>query len=267
MCGAPVSVDVPTLGDLEHTPVESHPASLGGTVRERRRANFVELRLYTDFDGTVARQDVTDAVLRQFAPSEWEAIEAAWSAGEIDAASCMRRQIALIEAPASALDALLDSVEIDPGFPHFVAWCEAEGIPLVVVSDGVDYFVRRILARYGFGRLPVFANRLVFAGEQYELRHPWLAPACRSGAGVCKCAIAANRGAARTRDCLVYVGDGRSDRCVSAHADVLFAKDGLASHCRERGRPYFPFDDFDDVREALVGLDRASERGDREWTT
>lgn len=221
---------------------------LGATV------STAALRVYTDFDGTVARRDVTDEVLRRFAPEEWETIERAWQSGEIDAASCMRAQIALIEAPARELDAFLDRIELDPAFPRFVGWCSEAGIPLAILSDGVDYFARRILGRHGLGHVPVFANQLVFASGRYALNHPWSASQCRSGAGVCKCAIASERGCRGGADLLVYVGDGQSDRCVSGRADILFAKDDLASHCRSQALSYFGFETFDQVRETLEEL-------------
>ena len=237
---------------------------LDAAGRRRAAERTSGLRVFTDFDGTVARDDVTDAVLERFAPPEWETIEARWRSGEIDAATCMRRQIALIDAPPSALEAFLDGLEIDPGFPRFAEWCHEEGIPLAIVSDGVDHFARRILARHGLSHLPVFANQWVSDGGRYSLRQPWRAPGCRAGAGVCKCSIAADRAAAPAGDRWVYVGDGRSDRCVSPRADLLFAKDDLASHCREHRMPYLPFESFDDVREALSALAHAPARTGRE---
>ncbi len=242
--------------------IELPPGRLVAATRRGANEGASRLRVFTDFDGTVARQDVTDVVLQRFAPPEWEAIEAAWRSGEIDAATCMRRQVALIEAPARALDALLDELEVDPGFPRFAEWCHEEGIPLAIVSDGVDYFARRILARHGLGHMPVFANQLVSDLGRYSLRQPWRAPGCRAGSGVCKCAVAAAGGAERDRS--VYVGDGRSDRCVSARADLLFAKADLAAHCREHRMPYVPFESFDDVREALSALACESPRSGRE---
>jgi 2-hydroxy-3-keto-5-methylthiopentenyl-1-phosphate phosphatase len=53
---------------------------------------------------------------------------------------------------------------------------------------------------------------------------------------------------------LVYVGDGLSDRCVAARADLLFAKAALASHCLEHQLPYTSFESFDDVRRELASL-------------
>jgi 2-hydroxy-3-keto-5-methylthiopentenyl-1-phosphate phosphatase len=220
----------------------------------------LDLRVFTDFDGTVALQDVTDAVLQRFASPEWEKIEEAWRTGEIDAAACMRAQIALIEAHPAQLDGFLDQIEVDPGFPRFVTWCSERDIPLTIVSDGVDHFAQRILERHGLGHLPVFSNRLVYGSGRYALRHPWRASTCRSRAGVCKCLITAEAVPGDADDLLVYVGDGRSDRCVSGDADVLFAKRDLAAHCRSQHVPYFPFETFDDVREMLQMLDPAKVR-------
>lgn len=204
-----------------------------------------------DFDGTVARADVTDAVLERFAAPDWEAVEAAWVAGEIDAATCMRRQIALIEAPMTTLEDFLDRQELEPSFPKFAAWCRDARIPLAIVSDGVEDFARRILARHGLDEIPLFANRLAFDSGRYALAQPWRADACRAGSGVCKCAIVTS-GDAESRPISAYVGDGRSDRCVAAHADLVFAKDGLAAHCAERGIPHLRWTSFDDVRSALI---------------
>jgi 2-hydroxy-3-keto-5-methylthiopentenyl-1-phosphate phosphatase len=208
------------------------------------------LKVYSDFDGTIARVDVTDHVLERLAAPEWQEIEAAWRAGEIDAAACMRRQIALIEATPGALDACLDEVEIDPAFPDFVRFCEAAAIPLLIVSDGVDYFAQRILRRHRLDHLRVCANQLVESGG-FALRHPWQQPDCRARSGVCKCAIVVGKSEVSSDSFTVYVGDGRSDRCVSERVDLLFAKHELASYCRSIGVSHVPFVGFDDVQRTL----------------
>ncbi len=208
------------------------------------------LKVFSDFDGTIARVDVTDRVLERLATPEWEQVEASWRAGEIDAATCMRRQIALIDATRDALDACLDEVEIDPDFPEFVRFCAASAIPLQIVSDGVDYFARRILRRYRLDHLRVSANRLI-ESRGFSLRHPWQQPDCRARSGVCKCAIVAGKSDVPSDDFTVYVGDGRSDRCVSERVDLLFAKHELATYCRTIGASYVAFAGFADVQRTL----------------
>jgi 2,3-diketo-5-methylthio-1-phosphopentane phosphatase len=210
------------------------------------------MRIICDFDGTITRQDSTDLVLERLADPRWEAIQADWIAGRISGAECMREQIALIGGTDRDLDAVLDSVELDPGFPLFVAWCEQRGLPLAIASDGVDYFVRRILTRHGLARLPFVANAFAGRPEARRLEQPWFQPDCHNGSGVCKCAAIALEG--RDNSTVIYVGDGRSDYCISGRVDVLFAKGALADHAIKRNQPYLPFDTFDDVRRSLALL-------------
>jgi 2-hydroxy-3-keto-5-methylthiopentenyl-1-phosphate phosphatase len=214
------------------------------------------MRIICDFDGTITRQDSTDLILEALAEPEWRALQAEWVGGRLSGADCMRMQVALIGGADVDVDAVLDTVELDPGFLQFVAWCEAHSYPVSIVSDGVDYFVSRILARYGLQRLSVVANR--WAGEpgNRRLDQPWRRTDCTNGSGVCKCAAASSD----TLDGVttVFVGDGRSDFCISGRAAILFAKGALADHAAKQNRPYVSFDTFHDVRLALALLPAVS---------
>ncbi len=209
------------------------------------------MRIICDFDGTITLRDTTDAILDALAPVAWRALEHDWVAGRISAAACMRDQIALVGGSKAALDRVLDRVELDPGFCAFVIWCDNHGLPLSIVSDGVDYFIRRILTRHGLAHLPVIANRLAGAPGAWTLDQPWSRAGCAGGSGVCKCeAIRSDAPAVRT----VYVGDGRSDFCVSARVDLLFAKGALADYAAARSQPFVPFDTFEDITRALAAI-------------
>jgi 2,3-diketo-5-methylthio-1-phosphopentane phosphatase len=208
------------------------------------------MQVFCDFDGTISVVDTTDRVLDALAAPEWEALEADWLAGRIDAAACMRGQVALIGGSDAALDAVLDAVEIDPGFPAFAAWCADHGVPLTIVSDGVDYFIRRILARHGLEGLPIVSNELAGQAGARSLDQPHRRAGCAAGAGVCKCDVALAE-AGRT---MVYIGDGRSDFCVSHRADLLFAKGALADYAESRGEACTPFETFHDITATLAAL-------------
>jgi len=204
-----------------------------------------------DFDGTIALQDVTDAVLVRHARPEWELIEAAWKAGRISSRECMGQQVALLDAGRDELDALLDGIRIDPAFPEFARAAHAAGCRLTVVSDGLDYAIERILARHGL-QLPIVANRLVAAGERgWRLEFPHSRPDCRVGSGTCKCAVA---GAAPPRLRTLLIGDGQSDFCVAARADYVFAKAKLIEHCRQQRIAHAPIGGFLEALALLPSL-------------
>ena len=212
----------------------------------------MSLRVLCDFDGTITKVDTADAIFSAFAAPEWRRVEALWEDGEIGSAECMRLQMELVEASLPELNAILDTLEIDPTFPAFSDFCRRNELELVILSDGVDYFIRRILQRFQLQYLPVRANRLVQLGERrFSLAHPFSVKDCASGAGTCKCASAALDAADRRT---VMIGDGRSDFCVSQEADLVFAKKSLLAYTRKQGIASVAYTDFNDIQAHLEQL-------------
>lgn len=206
-----------------------------------------------DFDGTIAVEDITDALLERFARPGWEALERAWQAGEIGSRECMAGQVALLDVSRAELDACLEEMRIDPAFPAFVAAAHRAGLPVRVVSDGLDHAIRTILARHGLDALPVQANRLVADGaRRWRLEFPFADADCRKASGMCKCASAVR--AHNTHQRVLLVGDGASDFCAAGEADFVFAKHRLIEHCRHAGIPHVAIVGFADALELLPAL-------------
>lgn len=203
-----------------------------------------------DFDGTISRCDVSDALIERFGGPGCDELEAAWVRGDIGSRVCMSGQIASLNATKAELDAVLDSIEIDPYFAGFVRAAQEIGIDVEVVSDGLDYAIHRILARFGLDHLKVSANRLLQRGDQtWCLDFPHSHEACRQASGNCKCRKALTLQTEGRR--ILFVGDGTSDFCVSARVDRVLAKDRLIDHCREHALAFHPISGF---REALALL-------------
>jgi 2,3-diketo-5-methylthio-1-phosphopentane phosphatase len=206
-----------------------------------------------DFDGTISTCDVTDALLERFARPGWEVLEEEWRLGRIGSRQCLEGQVALIDASAQELTALVDGIGIDAAFPAFVAAARAAGADVVVVSDGLDGVIGRILRKHGLGDLPVVANRLLQIGPRaWRAEFPNAAVACRSGSGNCKCACA--HGQRETQRRTLLVGDGRSDFCAAGSVDFVFAKDRLLEHCRQVRLPHVAIAGFEDAIGLLPGL-------------
>ncbi len=201
-----------------------------------------------DFDGTVATVDVTDSLLAAFAAPSWRDVEAQWEAGRISARECMSRQIRLLDTDLPTLDRHLAGIDIDPQFPAFVEDCTRAGVPLAVVSDGIDYAISRILRNHGLGHLPVYANRLVVdPGSRFALGFPYARAGCLQG--TCKCACGSAEPVHYRR---LVIGDGSSDFCGARGADLVFAKDRLLEFCRTSRLPHVPFSDFAEVRKRFA---------------
>jgi len=215
----------------------------------------MNLDITIDFDGTVTLVDTTDLMLERFADPKWRTVEAEWVNGLIGSRECLARQAALLSASSDEIDAALDAVEIDLGFPRFLREAQALGATMKIVSDGFDRFIEPILARIGV-KVPVLSNRLVSAGPRsWRAEFPHQNPDCCSESGVCKCATTA---ANKFR---LLIGDGRSDFCVAQEADLVFAKGKLAEFCREENILHRPINSFRDARAYMTELFKLPARG------
>lgn len=206
-----------------------------------------------DFDGTIALDDTTDTLLERFGRPGWEKLEDDWRAGRIGSHDCMAGQVALLDMSRPELDCHLGERAIDPAFAAFVKVVHGQGLHLEVLSDGLDYAIRTILARDGLDWLPVTSNRLEPAGERsWRLAFPNASTTCRVASGTCKCARAQISQGARKR--VLLIGDGASDFCVAEAADFVFAKGKLIAHCAENKIPHAAIHGFADALALLPGL-------------
>jgi 2-hydroxy-3-keto-5-methylthiopentenyl-1-phosphate phosphatase len=201
-----------------------------------------------DFDGTIAPVDTVDFLLERLADPSWRLFEDQWIRGEIDSRECMAAQVSLLRGGWAAIDRALQEVRIDPGFAGFASWCRESGIPLRVVSEGIKQVVDRVLEREGIRVEEVWASRLVEGTSGgLTLRFPVVGKTL-CGAAVCKCAFIIG---GEPRPVRVLIGDGRSDFCISRHADLVFACSKLSIHCAQNDIAFVPFEGFDGVRRFL----------------
>ena len=143
----------------------------------------------------------------------------------------------------------VDQFEIDPHVPEFMRFCNAQEIPVVVLSDGLDAYVERILANANLKKIPFFANHAEFqsihGAKKLAVSFPYTDAECHL-CGNCKRNHMLNGSA--DEDIIVYIGDGYSDRCPVRFADIVFAKRQLIKHCQIQNITYFEFNHFGDVQ-------------------
>lgn len=213
--------------------------------------------LLCDFDGTISVEDTTDTLLERFGKPGWEVLETEWRNGRIGSRDCMAGQIALLDMDKVELDAHLAERAMDPAFPDFVRNAQGQGMHIEILSDGLDYAIRAILAHNALDDLPVTANRLEPAGERgWRLAFPNASATCAAASGTCKCARAVRfQGAtAGRKKRVLMIGDGASDFCVAEAADFVFAKGKLIEHCVAKNIPHAPIHGFADALALLPAL-------------
>src|SRR5712691_9368978 len=204
----------------------------------------------SDFDGTITRTDVAEAILEEFAPSEWWEIERLYRTRKIGTRESMARQFALVRAPREELMKFVDrTAVIDDTFREFVDFCRAQGMVLEIVSEGLDFYVRHLLRKWDI-EVPVRTNHAIFEDGRVRIDHPWEDATCRL-CGTCKLLRLFELRAEGYRT--AYVGNGHSDLCPAIEADLVFAKDELADLCRVEEIDFIQFDRFSEVQRELGG--------------
>jgi 2-hydroxy-3-keto-5-methylthiopentenyl-1-phosphate phosphatase len=212
-----------------------------------------KIAVLCDFDGTVAQDDVGDLLFETFATAEARDAVDDWHRGDISSRECLEREAAAARCCPNTLKNFLSGRRLDPYFKDFHDFAQQRGIEVVVLSDGLDFYIEQMLIRNGLGGIEFFANRLRIDGETLRVEFPWYDMLKCTECGCCK-----TYHLMRYKEdgyFVVYVGDGLSDRCPCESADLVLAKGELLEHCRAKKIGAVEFKNFRDVeREVLRRL-------------
>ncbi len=212
-------------------------------------ASGAPVSFLVDYDGTIARQDVTDHLLEHFSDDPtWRARDNEYVDGLVGSRDLLAWDLTILAADVPTLEAEAAAQPHDETFPGFVAAVHRHGGAIEVVSDGLGFYLEPALERLGVGGLPIATNRARFPVKADdpppEMSFPYGHPRCFV-CGTCKRErVLKHRAADRA---VVFIGDGVSDRFAAAHADVVFAKASLARMCESEGWAYHPWDRFGEI--------------------
>jgi 2-hydroxy-3-keto-5-methylthiopentenyl-1-phosphate phosphatase len=145
-------------------------------------------------------------------------------------------------------------VAVRPGFKELVAYCSAKGYEFIIVSNGLDFYIKAVLKDISANGVRVFAARTTFNLGGLDVRY--IGPdgsVLDAGFKDSYVKLYRSRGYR-----VVYIGDGSSDVSPASQAHHIYARDELLRRCREKGLTCVPFEDFRDV---VKGLERMGQYG------
>src|SRR5262249_14601100 len=152
--------------------------------------------IFLDFDGTISRVDVVDAILDRYADEAWLLIEQDWKAGRIGSRACLAGQLALVRATQREMDALLASIHVDRGVLPLLDACAAARVRSHIISDGFDYCIGRILRQVPPSHQTLLSGVSVHASHlEFEPPDRWrtafrhMEHECSHGCATCKPAV------------------------------------------------------------------------------
>ena len=201
-----------------------------------------------DFDGTITEEDVSFILLDAFADDDWRQIDREYRAGRISVGRFNGDAFAMVKADRETLLKVARSkVKIRPGFPEVVACCRRKGFRLVIISNGLDFYIEEILRDMGVTGIEVHAARTCFhpgsLSVQYigpdenpldeDVKEAYVNSYLKEGYRV------------------IYVGDGISDISPAGRCHHIFATGELLSYCKQTNLGCIPFTDFSQVVRVL----------------
>ncbi|MCB0721801.1 MAG: HAD-IB family phosphatase [Ignavibacteriae bacterium] len=220
-----------------------------------------KLKIFCDFDGTVAKNDVWVSAIGKFVKDKeaFDKLSDDFCSLTLNAKDCNRMSLELVEDfTLEQFDRYLDEEDIDPHFKDFVEYVRSEEDEIFIVSGGLDYYIDYVLKKEGLD-VKYFGTQLTttpIEGTDYikpGVEFPYADENCEK-CEISKRNILINNTNDLYDEVSVFVGDGISDYCVVHYADIVFAKKRLASYCWKNNITYFEFDDFSDVKKKLVKL-------------
>ena len=211
-------------------------------------------KVFIDFDGTITKKDVGDAIFLKFCDEKIvnDIIDKLLS-DKISAMQCWISLCEIAKIPdKKELNDFIDTIEIDPAFHKFVQFCVENKIDFYVLSDGFDYYIDRIFKRESLDHVKFYSNRLEITEDNRFIPHfPYLDINCQTSAN-CKRNHIINHSS--DDEFTVFIGDGNSDKYTSQFCDFIFAKADLLKFCERERITYFPFNDFQDIIERMENL-------------
>lgn len=210
-------------------------------------------KVFIDFDGTITTKDVGEEMFLKFgdAQKSHEIIEL-WMNGKISSIQTWEMLCqTVVNLDRNDFDQFIDSIEIDSNFLEFVTFCKENNIDIKVVSDGLDYYINRILKNYNLEHLHVFSNKMEFIDGTIKPSFPFTDEECKECAN-CKRNHVINYSS--DDDFTIYIGDGYSDKCPAQFCDFIFAKNSLLKYCEKNRITYFPYRNFYEVKRRIEDI-------------
>lgn len=201
-----------------------------------------------DFDDTVTYKDISFLLLDAFAGAEWREYLEKYQDGRITVGEFNSLSFGMVKAGRrEMLEYIKDRALLRPGFQQCARFCREKGFRLVIVSNGLDFYIAEILKSLGLNDIEYHAAETQFDPEGLKVRYvgadgtvldrdfklSWVKKFLSEGYRI------------------VYIGDGNSDFVPAQQCHYIFATASLLKHCQRNGVACTPFTDFNDIIKAM----------------
>ena len=214
--------------------------------------NNKPLIVQCDFDGTLIVNKASSGIKEEFGTEGWRSLEADYRAGKYSVEESNVRQFALLRASEYDIENYVNrELVVRDGLREFVAHCEELGIRFVIVSCGLDAYIRPTLKKYNIDYLETHSGQTEFyssCGVNVKYFDP-NGILITNGFKESFVRYFKSEG-----HIVVYMGDGMSDVAPAREADYVFARSTLRMKLAEHGIPHYEFETFNDVNDRIDSI-------------
>ncbi|MGA8849413.1 MAG: MtnX-like HAD-IB family phosphatase [Dehalococcoidia bacterium] len=204
----------------------------------------MKILVQCDFDGTVTEEDASFFLLDTFAQGDWRRLLREYKEHRMSVGEFNTKAFAMVKADKpTLLGALKGEVKVRDGFHELVNYCLKKGFKLVIVSNGLDFYIKAVLKDLRLENIEVHAAQASFHPEGMKVQY--VGPdGKRLDDGVKEAYI---KSFLKLGYRVIYIGNGDSDVAPAKYAHHVFATGDLLAYCRENNLDYKPFENFSDV--------------------
>ena len=197
-----------------------------------------------DFDGTVTEEDVSFFLLDTFAQGDWRGLLRQYKENRISVGDFNTRAFAMVKHDKAALlKEVKVKTKVRPGFQELVNYCQKKDFRLVIVSNGLDFYIGAVLKDLGLENIEVHAAQASFHPEGMVVQYIGLdGKIVEDGFK-----DAYVKSFLKLGYRVIYVGNGDSDFPPAKYAHHVFATGELLTYCRENNLNCKPFENFIDI--------------------
>lgn len=212
-----------------------------------------KIAVQIDFDGTITIEDVSFLLLDTFAGAAWRKHLEEYSSGDITVGAFNKKVFGMIKASRKTmLDFVLNSphVKIRPGFKELIEYCKKQGFKIIIVSNGLMFYIEALLKTLGIKGIEIHAAENNFFKGGMDVKY--IEPDGKE--------VDAGFKEVYTKEFvkhgyhIIYIGNGTSDIYPARLARQVFACEDLLEACKKENLKHYPFHDFFDVIKILEAL-------------
>ncbi len=210
-----------------------------------KSSDYFKRAVFCDFDGTITSQESFIGMFNLFTPELFRKVAPEMVTGRMTLREGVRKLIESI--PSDRFNDILEytlTIPIRPGFTELLDYLESIRVPLIIISGG---FRRMVETRLG----PLLPRVYAVHAVDVDTGGPLLrvSKTVEGDTELMAKAVVMSR-----YDCgeTVAIGDGSTDNSMAGSATIVFARDGLMKHLQMKQRPFIQWNDFNDIRRALM---------------